>query len=119
MKAERKVLGKPSLRPDDIGTASAVVVTVTGVDYRASKFGDKRYVLQTQEFPDREVWLSATESNLLIDNLGEDTDTWIGAKVPLMRQNVEVRGRTYEALQVPEDFAGVLRAHKAKSAAKK
>lgn len=119
MKAERKVLGKPSLGPDDIGTATAAVVTVTGVDYRASKFGDKRYVLQTAEFPTKEVWLSATESNRVIDNLGEDTDQWIGGRVPLVKEMMEVRGKEFEALQVPEDFAGVVKANSAKKPGKK
>lgn len=109
MKAERKAIGKPSLRPDDIGTATAVVVTVTGVDYRASKYGDKRYVLQLKEFPDKELWLSATESNLLIDNIGDDTENWLGARIPLVRETLDVRGKSYEALQVPEDFEGVLK----------
>lgn len=102
-KAERADIGKPQLRPEDLGDADASSGTIESVEYRGSEFGGKRYVLQFKEFKSRELWVNKTGQNGLIDHLGDDTDRWVGKVAPLITVRVSVGGKTSHVVQIAVD----------------
>lgn len=113
MRATRAVQGKPQLQPVDLNGFDGAAATITTVDYRDSKVsdtkGEKKFVLTFAEFEGRELWVNKTGQNALIDHYGEETNGWVGHKVPLTTATVAIErgknaGQTYHVVQVAADL---------------
>jgi len=101
---QERTAGKPQLTPERVGGAEVFVGTVKGVAKQYSKQkGDDQYVVEFEEVDDAVFRLNVTNLNLLCDELGDDTDKWIGQKVPLVKTRETVRnkpGTTFVVYQV-------------------
>lgn len=60
----------------------------------------KALVLAFVEAEDRVMWPNRTAIGVLIEKLGDDTDLWIGKKVPVEKVRVPFKGKMYDKVQV-------------------
>jgi len=83
---------RPKITQADIEGGEAVVVTISDVEEEKVKGddGDKiLLVLLTEEYGDKVHRLNKTQRDYLIEQLGDETDEWIGKKVPLVKTRQE------------------------------
>lgn len=104
---------RPKIEQDDIEDGDAVVVTIEDVEEEKVKGdrGDKvLLVLITREFGDKVHRLNTTQRDYLIEKLGDETDRWIGKRVPLVKQTVEFQKKKYPTVYVaaPEEWDDLL-----------
>lgn len=119
---------KPALKPDHVA-GDATVVTIRRAD--APKVGGgTRVVLEFDEYPDHAFWLNQTKLDYVMSKLGNDTDKWIGQRVPLEKimVNNPQSGEDTECLYVAppqewdsmfSEFDGVKKPAAKKAAAKR
>jgi hypothetical protein len=120
MKVQRPNVGKPTLKPADLGNPNAAVLTIAKVDFRQSNFKSERSgeqetkcVLEFAEAEGKELWVGKRGTMALIDHYGDESDKWLGKVVPLVRATVSVGGRQSTVMQVaagdpPLDWEGVI-----------
>lgn len=129
-KIERNASGftrdrKPALLPEHIN-GSATVLTIKEVA-TPRVGGVQKVVMVFEEFPHHSYWLNATMTDYMIAVKGDDTDAWVGERVPLEKLNVDnpTTGEPVERLYVmpprewPDAFAAFDGGTKKKAAAKK
>ncbi len=83
-----------------------------------SEFGEQKNpegispVLRFQEAPDRLLYINRTQVEYLVKKLGDDTDSWIGKKIPVERKEVEYNDKKFLKVYVmePKDWDTILRA---------
>ena len=79
----------PALKPEHLDGADETVLQVKEVEEvnvpgpENNGLGRDSLVLRFHEFPDHNLWLNRTGAKIMITRLGEDTDAWIDAMVPL------------------------------------
>jgi hypothetical protein len=80
---------KPPLTPPVLGNADAAVLTIANVraDITTGD-GRKTALLEFSEQPDYVFWLNKTGIESLVARLGDNTDDWVGERVPLVRVRV-------------------------------
>ena len=127
---------RASLKAENIGKATATVITVTDVERvevpDADRDDGKRVslILHSEEYPDRGFWLNKSGIKTLIEKVGGRPADWIGEKVPLVRVRVNNprSGKVQDSLQVAspaewddvmDAFSGSSRRRPAKTAAKR
>lgn len=111
--------GHPQLRPEVAGGADLLVVTVDSVMFKPSQFRKvDQPVLTFAEFPEHEWRVGKRSTDRICEALGEETDEWVGEKIPLVKAREEVGRQTYVVYQAapPEDWKD---AFKRAAAAKK
>lgn len=103
MKASREKLGTrtPKLTVDDF-SGKNVIGTITGYDEFEVPGEDRLCaVLFFEETGDKALFLNATMMDDLIAAFGTDeTDKWIGKKVPLEKRRVTFKGKTHDKVYV-------------------
>jgi hypothetical protein len=94
------------LKPADLG-GDMVVATIRRVRLRKSQFinertgaKDLRYVVDFEEFRDRELWLTRGAVTTLVQRYGDETDGWVGQRCPLVVVTVEVKGERHTVVRV-------------------
>lgn len=90
---------------DDLESEVAVVTIVEAEEVDATDSESptgyrKALVLSFEEIPNKVLWPGAKEVHALIDQLGDDTDKWLGRKIPIERATVRFRGRDYDKVVV-------------------
>lgn len=84
---EQKGGGRPQLKPKDCGNADLVVVTITAVEMKSSQFRkNEQPVLAFKEFPEHEYRVGKRGVDALCTRHGDDTDEWVGERIPLVRR---------------------------------
>lgn len=73
---------KPVLKPDDLGGATHVVVTIEEAE-RITIDEQPRMVLRFEEFPENNYFPNVTSIGHLIEGISDETDEWAGKKIPL------------------------------------
>lgn len=109
---EQRTEGKPQLKPDAVGNADVLVVTVAEIDFKDSQFrGGKQPVLTFKEFPNHEWRVGKRSLNRICEQLGEETDDWKGERIPLIKAREEVGKATYVVFQAapPEEWTDLLK----------
>lgn len=94
----------------------AAILTVAAVDEITvddpERASGKRtsLVLVFEELGDKVLWLNQTQVGYLIDRLGDDTDTWVGEKVPVEKHDSNMRGKSHKKVWVcaPETWDDLL-----------
>lgn len=98
---------KPALGTEQLGGASHAVLTVA--DARVNiRIGDRmQSLLEFEEFPEFAYWLNKTGVDNLCEALGDESDEWIGQRVPLelVTTNNPQTGRTVKKYWVPSPDA--------------
>lgn len=104
--------GKPQLKPEAVGNADVLVVTVASVEFKDSQFRkEQQPVLTFKEFPQHEWRVGKRSLNRICERIGEETDDWIGERIPLVKAREEVGKATYVVFQAApeEDWADLLK----------
>jgi len=84
---DQKGGGRPQLKPKDCGGADLVVVTITAVEMKGSQFRKgEQPVLTVKEFPEHEYRCGKRSVDALTAKLGDETDDWVGERVPLVKR---------------------------------
>lgn len=78
---------KPSLKAAEVN-GDAVVVTVRKAETPKTKYGQK-VVCEFDEYPGYAFWLNMTMVDYSIARLGNDTDKWVGQRIPLEKIPVQ------------------------------
>lgn len=94
---------KPVIKPVDLGGANVAVVTVENAE-EIELGGDKKVVMQFQEFPENNYFPNLTSIRNLVDGLGADEKRWPGKQVVLevVKTNDPQKKRQVEALWVAQ-----------------
>lgn len=114
---QAKSQGRPQLKPDRTGGADLVVATIASVEFRDSQFRkEPQPVLTFKEFPDAELRVGKRGTARLCERLGDETDDWIGERIPLIKSREEVGNKTFIVYQVAptEEWDDLLKAAKRK-----
>lgn len=89
---------RPKLTPDRL-EGDAAVLTVASVEaFHAS--GRDQIVVKFEETGDDALWLNKTMLDALLERLGDDTDGWVGERVPVEVRNVEYEGKATDKVYI-------------------
>ena len=94
----------PKLTPDDI--EDAAILTVTAFDEVSVEDeeveGGKRTSgnLTFEETGDKVLWLNKGMVETLVEQLGDDSDDWIGQKVPVEAYTATFKGKKFPKVRV-------------------
>lgn len=103
---------RPVLKPDDLGGATHVVVTIEEAEEIVLDEQPK-IVLRFEEFPEHNYFPNVTSIGNLIEGISDETDDWAGTKVPLevVNTNNPQTKKATKALWVsaPEDWKSLIR----------
>jgi len=118
--------GRPKIEQKDIEGGDAVVVTIAEVEEEKVK-GDKGdkllLVLVVEEFPDKVHRLNKTQLAYMVEKLGDETNEWIGQKIPLVKTTQEFgsgsRVKDFDVVWVaaPDEWDTILKAGGSKAPA--
>lgn len=109
---EQRAAGSPQLKPAACGNADLVVVTVSGVTFKASQFRKtEQPVLTFKEFPEHEFRLGKRGTDRMCERFGDETNDWVGERIPLVKGREEVGSNSYVVYQVPpvEEWKALLK----------
>lgn len=102
-KTERTA-GRPQLTPERVGGAEVFIGTVKAVTKQPSQLKKSdQYVIEFEEVDDAIYRLNVTGLNTVCEQLGDDTDKWVGDRVPLVKTRETLRnepGRFFIVYQV-------------------
>lgn len=107
---EERTAGRAQLTPERIGGAEVFIGTVKAVTKQPSKLrGGDQYVVEFREVDDSIYRLNVTGLNTICEQLGEDTEGWVGQRIPLVKTRETLRnepGKVFIVYQVapPEDW---------------
>lgn len=121
---------RPKLTQDDFD-GDYIILTISqveevSVDDDESEDGKrKNLVLNFEETEDKAHWLNVGQIRTLVDELGDDSDAWVGQKVPVEKHTAEFKNKKYPKVRImaSEEWdatfkeAGVKRSKKAASTA--
>lgn len=89
---------RPKLEQEHL-EEDATILTIAEVD--VIKLDDREaIVLAFEETGDYVLWPNKTGIITLIDKLGDDTDEWIGQKVPVMKVTETYKGESFDKVAV-------------------
>lgn len=115
---------RPKLTPEVLGNKDLAVLTVESV-HLDIKTGDGRTsgFLVFKERPEHAYWLNMGGITMLVTRLGDESDDWIGEKVPLVKtrvQNPQTGGKVVKYhVADEEDWDDAIEAAKPKRRGKK
>lgn len=95
------------LTPEEL-TGDIVIVTIK--EYGEQKnTGEGRKlspVLRYEESPEKLHYLNREQMERLVAKLGDDTERWIGKRIPIHAEDVEYEGKTFSKVYVmpPEEW---------------
>lgn len=94
---------KPTVKPADLGDANVAVVIIEKAE-QTTIGGDKKVVMQFEEFPGKNYFPNRTSIYRLIDGLGPDEKGWAGkqAVLEVVKTNDPDKRRQVDALWVAE-----------------
>lgn len=104
---------KPKIEQDDLEGGDAAVFTVAAIEEQKVKDDDGErlsLILITEELGDKVLWLNVTQIRYLVERLGEESDRWIGQKVPLVKTTTHYAGKAFKKVWVaaPEEWDAIL-----------
>lgn len=89
------------LTPDDLDGDAAVLTIAEFTEQRNTGEGRQLSpVLRYVEAPDKLHYLNRLQIERLIAKLGDDSDRWIGKRVPVAVEDIEYDGTTYAKVYV-------------------
>ena len=117
---QAKGAGQKQIRPADYGDADTLVGTIAAVNFREGQFGMKTH-LGFEEYEGVELRQGKRGTDRLIEKFGDETNDWIGERVPLVRSREQVGKETYVVYQVApvEEWDRLLKAHKSATKGRK
>lgn len=74
----------PALRPEDLGGATAAILTVESVNPDVVIERRQMLTIVPREFPERQLYCNGTSVRYLVDRLGNDETAWIGKQFPVL-----------------------------------
>ena len=95
----------PKLEPDDL-ESDAALLTITGfesveVDDDAAPGGKRMAATLTfEETADKVLWLNKGMVEALVQELGEESDAWVGQVIPVEKYVARFRGQKYPKVRV-------------------
>lgn len=95
----------PKLEQDDL-EGDAAILTVTAfemveVDDDEMEGGKRKTgTLTFEETGDKVLWLNKGMVETLVEQLGDESDEWVGAKVPVEKYTARYRGQKYAKVRV-------------------
>jgi hypothetical protein len=116
---------RPKLTQDDFD-GDFIILTISSVeevvvdDDEAEDGKRKSLVLNFEETEDKAHWLNVGQIRTLVDTCGDDSEAWVGQKVPVEKHTATFMGKKFPKVQImaaeewDETFkkAGVKRAKK-------
>ena len=110
---EARGQGAKQLKPGDFGDAETLVGTIATAKFRKGQYG-LRLHLTFEEYPDTELRKGPQSVSRLVEKLGDETDDWVGEKIPLVRTRESVGGKDSVVYQVapPDEWDKLLAAAK-------
>jgi len=99
---------RPKIKPDDLEDEVALVTVATyddpEVEDSESESGT-RYApyLTFEELGDKVLWLNKTQMVTMIEKMGDETDNWIGAIIPIEAVKKSFGTKTFHKVVVMED----------------
>lgn len=112
VKKEKYGNAKPKIEQEDLQGGDAAVFTIEAVEeQKVTDDGGERVSLTliTEELGEKLQWLNQTQIGYLLDKFGDDTDDWIGQKVPLVKTTSGYGGKTFKKVWVaaPAEWDGI------------
>lgn len=105
---------QPKLTPEDLGGDDATVMTIQKYEQFKKKDGEGMVrKLTFEEAPDKIHFLNVTQTEYLVEALGDEWEDWIGKVVPLvLHQGKDLKGKPITNLWVasPESWNEIFRA---------
>lgn len=107
---------RPKLEQEHLDE-DAAILTITEVDVinvkdDTAEGGERAaIVLAFEETGEYVLWPNRTGISTLIDHLGDDTDEWVGQKVPVVKVTETFKGKSFDkvAIAKPEDWDTILK----------
>ena len=102
------------LTPEDLDEGPCLLTVALAEDVEVpdptTRLGVRRSLtLLFTELPDKVMWLNKGQVETLIHRLGDNTDRWLGATVPVESYVAEFRGQRFPKVRVvPEEGWDVL-----------
>jgi hypothetical protein len=94
----------PKLSPDDIEDAAILTITAfdeVSVDDEEVEGGKRVSAnLTFEETGDKVLWLNKGMVETLVEQLGDDSDDWIGSKVPVEAYTATFKGKKFPKVRV-------------------
>ena len=85
----------------DVAILTLDTVDEVDVDDEESATGKRRsMVLSFVELAGKVLWPNRTQIATLIAKLGDDSDNWIGAKVPVEKARVPFKGKMFDKVRI-------------------
>ena len=88
---------------DDVAILTVASVEVVTVPETATEAERKSVVLSFEETGELVFWPTNKEVGQLIDRLGDDTDSWVGRKVPIEKVTRTYMGKSFAKVGVVGD----------------
>jgi hypothetical protein len=98
---EARGQGQKQLRPADFGNADVLVGTIETVAFKKDQYRASGLHLTFEEFPGVELRKGPQATSRLVEKFGDDTDDWVGEKIPLVRTTESVGGKDNTVYQIP------------------
>jgi hypothetical protein len=100
---------RPKIEQEDLEGGDAAVFTIAAVEEQKVTGDDGErlsLVLLTEELGDKVLWLNVTQIGYLIAKLGDESDRWVGQKVPLEKTITHYAGKPFKKVWVaaPESW---------------
>lgn len=92
---ELRTAGRPQLTPERMGDADVFVGTIAKVELVQSQFKGEQFGLTFKEDEEVMYRLNKTGTDILCGEFGDETDEWVGERVPLVKTRQSVGGKTY------------------------
>lgn len=97
---KREKIGIEDLEKDVAVLTLATVDEVDVEDEEQESGLRKSMVLSFDEIPNKVLWPNRTQIAALVIKLGDDTDHWIGEKVPVEKARVPFKGKMFDKVRV-------------------
>lgn len=97
---EQRTSGRPQLTPEAAGGVDVLVGTVEKVELLDSQFKGQVFALTFKEMPEHSYRLNKTGTDIICVELGDDTDDWVGERIPLVKTRQSVAGKTHVVFAV-------------------
>lgn len=97
---KREKIGIEDLEKD-VAILTLATVDEVDVEDEEQESGIRRsMVLSFEEIPNKVLWPNRTQIAALVIKLGDDTDHWIGEKVPVEKARVPFKGKMFDKVRI-------------------
>jgi hypothetical protein len=97
---------RPKITQEDLADGDFTVVTIVKFDEApgTDDAGQKRLTpfILTEEFGDKVLWLNRTQVRHLVDRLGDESDRWVGKRVPIVKHTATFGTDSFKKVVVPD-----------------